>query len=238
MARSRQRPQVQLRLPPGDIGAVAVVLHGGKGRSHRAPQPWQAAVVRMAPIARAISRAGAPHGVAVATVLHRYRGWNGPEMSPVADARCALDIVRERCGDVPVVLVGHSMGGRTALHCADDPNVIGVVALAPWIEPGEPIAQLAGRQLVVLHGDRDRWTDPRASRVYVEQAATFTRAARIEMVGEGHSMLRRASLWHALAAGSVLAELGFTPQSDSGPDANTAQEALHRVAAGHVLLSV
>jgi len=36
-------------------------------------------------------------------------------------------------------LVGHSMGGRTALRCAADQAVVGVCALAPWIEPGEPV---------------------------------------------------------------------------------------------------
>ncbi|WP_438949092.1 LLM class flavin-dependent oxidoreductase, partial [Streptomyces harbinensis] len=37
-----------------------------------------------------------------------------------------------RLGPVPVVLVGHSMGGRAALRAAGHPAVTGVVALAPW----------------------------------------------------------------------------------------------------------
>ena len=76
-------------------------------------------------------------GLAVVSLRHCMRGWNGDLRSPVADARWALDQFRERFGDVDVALVGHSMGGRTALAVADDPSVRSVVALAPWIEPGD-----------------------------------------------------------------------------------------------------
>ncbi len=91
------------------------------------------------PFARALHRELGPQGVAVWSVRYRYRGWNGSAASPVADARAALDGVRRTHGQVPVVLLGHSMGARTALRVADDPLVRGVTALAPWLPDGEPV---------------------------------------------------------------------------------------------------
>src|SRR3954451_3412657 len=129
----------------------------------------------MAALQRAVTPAA--HAAGLSTWLLRYavRGWNGG--APVADARWALDEVRRELGDVPVVLLGHSMGGRTAVHVADDPSVVGVVALAPWLPAGEGIAALSGTPLVAAHGRRDHLTSARATRAYVERlAATGTRA--------------------------------------------------------------
>ena len=39
-------------------------------------------------------------------------GWNGPEASPVRDVNELLNELAGRFGRIPVVLVGHSMGGR------------------------------------------------------------------------------------------------------------------------------
>ncbi|MGR4852480.1 alpha/beta fold hydrolase [Streptomyces sp. LARHCF252] len=58
----------------------------------------------------------------------RSRGGSGH----ARDARRALGELARRAGDVPVVLVGHSMGGRAALRAADAPQVRAVPALAPW----------------------------------------------------------------------------------------------------------
>ncbi len=84
------------------------------------------AVLRMVPFAWALRNAGARRGVAVWRVRYRVRGWNGPAPSPVTDVENVLERVRLAYGiDVPVVLVGHSMGGRTALRVAGHPNVRG-----------------------------------------------------------------------------------------------------------------
>ena len=126
-------------------------------------------------------------------------------MSPVADARWALDEVRRRHGDVPVVLAGHSMGGRTALRVADDDSVRGVVALAPWLFDSEPVEQLAGRRVLIVHGTRDGVTSPRASRRYADRARAIT--DNIEYVairGETHAMLLRSRTWNRLTTNFVL----------------------------------
>ena len=159
----------------------------------------------MWPIARAVHRAGQNDGVAVWLVRYRYRGWNGEEMSPVPDVRWALDEVRRRYGEVPVVLAGHSMGGRTALRVAGDESVRGVVALAPWLPDGEPVDQLAGRRVLIAHGTRDRVTSPRASRRYYDRACAVTQDIEyVAIPGEAHAMLLRAGTWNRLTTQFVL----------------------------------
>jgi dienelactone hydrolase len=170
--RTGLHPGVKVLPAQGRTTAVAVLLHGGKADSYEESEPKHFSSLRMRPFARAIHAQGAKHGVAVWRVRYRVRGWNGPERSPVADARWALDEVRRRHGDVPVVLVGHSMGGRTAVHVLGDPNVVAIVALAPWL-PHEPVAGATGRDVLVAHGVVDRWTSRRA-RLWTDLAVGWT----------------------------------------------------------------
>src|SRR6185312_17284464 len=115
-----------------DPRALVVLLHGGRADS-TARAPRGVAYLRMLPFGRAARSAGP--GVGVWRLRYRYRGWNEPERHPVADARWALDRAAHVHPGVPVILVGHSMGGRVALHVATAPGVAGICALAPWIEP-------------------------------------------------------------------------------------------------------
>jgi alpha-beta hydrolase superfamily lysophospholipase len=154
----------------------------------------------MAPFARALHRWGGRRGVTVAMLRYRFRGWNGDDASPVADGLWALQRIRERYGGVPVVLVGHSMGGRTAFRLAGEPTVVGIVGLAPWLTAAEPVAGTAGRSVLVVHGTADRWTDPAASRAFVAAAleAGATDGAWVPLEGIGHFMLRRPWRWRTL----------------------------------------
>lgn len=206
---SDRRPGVSVVDPPAATTAVALVLPGGKARSEDPMSPRQLAAVRMRPFVQSLHRHGGRHGVAVWTVRYRYRGWNGSAASPVEDVRWALDEVRRRHGDVPVALVGHSMGGRTAIRAAGDGAVRSLVALAPWIEPGDPVAQVAGRAVLVAHGDMDVVTSPRASYRFAIAAAGVTApVARMTVRGDIHAMLVRWRTWHRLATGWTLAALG------------------------------
>jgi alpha-beta hydrolase superfamily lysophospholipase len=205
-------PRLAVRESRGETRAVVLVLHGGQEHSMDRAGDRQLAALRMLPFTTALRQAGRPYGVAVWNLGYRYRGWNGPEASPVPDARWALDQVRERHGDLPVVLVGHSMGARTALRVAGDPLVRGVAALAPWVPAGEPVEQLAGRRLLIMHGTRDTTTSPRASRAYAERAeAVAEDVVFVEVPGECHAMLRRPERWHRAAAGFTLSCLGHAP---------------------------
>jgi pimeloyl-ACP methyl ester carboxylesterase len=196
---------LKIRPAGGQTRAAVLVLYGGKARSRAPSRPWHLSAVRMTPFARALARSTAGSGTAVATLRYRVRGWNDPESAPVEDSRWALDQLRERFGPVPVVILAHSMGGRAALRVAGHPLVTGVVALAPWLPPGEPVDQLAGRRVRILHGTRDRWTDLAGSRAFTERARHAGLDVRLEELrGLGHFMLRRRRLWEGLGSHLVL----------------------------------
>ncbi|WP_314409376.1 alpha/beta hydrolase [Streptomyces sp. DSM 40484] len=185
--------------------AAVLFLHGGRSDSRAPSRPWHLAAVRMKPFVRAVARAIPDDDVLLAEVRYRVRGWNGGDADSLRDARRALEELQRLAPEVPVVLVGHSMGGRAALRAAGAPQVRGVLALAPWCPEGEPVAQLRDREVVVLHGDRDRVTDPRLSKAFVHRArAAGARATFVEMAGGDHAMLRNAGDWHRTAVSTVL----------------------------------
>ncbi len=195
-------PGWALRLPAtGDPRAVVLVLYGGKAVSHDRSSARHLSAARLVPVARSLHRRLEPLGVEVRMLRYRYRGWNRAEASPVSDAIWALAQIRDEHPGLPVVLVGHSMGGRAALRAAGDPSVVGVVALAPWCERGDPVDQLTGQRLRILHGSRDRWTDPRASQALAAAAEALGADVRWTDMGPvGHFMLRRARHWSAMTA--------------------------------------
>jgi pimeloyl-ACP methyl ester carboxylesterase len=195
-------PHLRVHTSRGDVRAIALVLHGGMSRSTRSVPPWSLAYLRMRPFVTALRRAGGDDGLAVASLRYLVRGWNGDLRSPVPDTQWALEQLRRRFGDVPVALIGHSMGGRAALAAADGPTVSTVVGLAPWIEAGDPVTPVTGRNLLILHGTRDRTTSPRASAQFAQAARSIARQVTyVTVEGDGHPMLRRPRVWHQLAAG-------------------------------------
>jgi pimeloyl-ACP methyl ester carboxylesterase len=195
-----------------------VVAHGGKEASTEPTTPIQLAVLRMVPVTRAIRNA--LDGAVIPVLQPRFtvQGWNGDAASPVDDLVVILDNIRARYGPVPVTLVGHSMGARAVLRAAGHSSVGAVVALAPWVPPGEPVAQLAGRRVLLAHGDRDRITSPGDTWAFAEWARGITKVTAIEVRTGEHTMLRRARLWHTLAADFVCASFGRVPFTlDTGP---------------------
>lgn len=223
--------------PDGDPKGIALVLHGGRATSTSAVRAGQLAVVRMAPFSASLRRAGHRHGLAVARMRYVVRGWNGSRQAPVADVRWVLDRLAERYPGVPVALVGHSMGGRAAIHAAGHPSVSTVVGLAPWIEADDPYRSVDGRDVLVLHGDGDRITSAKASAAWTRRAAAVAAsAAYVSVRGDGHAMLRRARLWHAVATGFVLAALRGAPPEHVGP--REAAEVVSKVLAGEASLVV
>ncbi|MCR6482756.1 lysophospholipase [Amycolatopsis sp. OK19-0408] len=196
---SEAEPAVSVWPARGGTEAVVLVLHGGAEHGTGTVPPWKLAYLRMVPIARALHRAGRHAGVEVRLLRNRRYGWNAPTLDPVDDARWALERIRAEHPGLPVVLVGHSMGGRVALRVADDPAVRGVCALAPWTPRGEPVEAVAGRSVLIVHGTRDRMTSPAESHAYAARAeAVAARVARFEIANEGHAMLRRSSVWTRL----------------------------------------
>lgn len=189
---------------PGTPRGVILMLHGGKDSSREVVDGRSASWRRCAAMQRAISRRAHEAGASTWLVRYRHRGWNGGS-GPVADARWALDEVRRELGEVPVVLLGHSMGGRTAVHVADDPSVRGVVGLAPWFPPGERVSALSGRHLLAAHGRSDKITSYRATAAYVDRARPFAASVELRDMGRvGHYMLRQVPAWNDIAVTGAL----------------------------------
>lgn len=201
-------PVLDVLEQPGTTRAIALVLHGGRATGTAPVRRSHLAVVRMAPFATALRRAGRQHGLAVARLRYLVRGWNGGRQSPVHDVRWALDRLSTRYPQLPIALVGHSMGGRAALYAAGHENVLAVIGLAPWVEPDDPYEQVGGRHVLVAHGNRDRVTSAANSAAWTRRAATVAASASYLTVRrERHAMLWRAPLWHALTTDYVLATL-------------------------------
>jgi alpha-beta hydrolase superfamily lysophospholipase len=145
------------------------------------------------------------------------RGWNGDQVSPAGDLSRLLDDIQNRYGGVPVVVAGHSMGARAALRAAGHPAVCAVAGLAPWLPPGEPVGQLAGRRVLLAHGSADTVTHPGDTWAYAGRARAVTAVRAVEIRGGDHPMLRRAKLWHAVAA--EFARVSFGLPAGPGPAA-------------------
>jgi dienelactone hydrolase len=191
----------------GQPRAVVLVLHGGRSRSRQPVRAWQVAVLRMVPFAGAVAASGKGR-IAVATLRYAVRGWNGAEQSPLADARLALDQIEAKYPGVPVGLLGHSMGGRVALHLADDQRVSAIVALAPWVEAQDRPRAHPGLHVLFMHGSLDRMTSPRASRAMAAAMTKLGADVSYESVkGDSHAMLRQASRWHREATAFLVSHL-------------------------------
>lgn len=191
--------------PTGAPRAVTLLMHGGTQRSHDPVSGRSASWRRMAAMQRRI--APRLHEAGVASWLLRYtaRGWNGSGTGPQEDAHWALEQVRASYGEVPVVLLGHSMGARTAAYVVGAPQVVGLVALAPWWQPEDPVRGLRGKHVVAAHGRADKITSARMTRAFLARAEGVASSTEyVDMGRVGHYMLRRVEMWNAAAADGVL----------------------------------
>jgi hypothetical protein len=186
--------------PAAGVTAVVVVVHGGQSESTAPTSPLQPAVLRMIPVAQAIRHTLRGSGAVVFRARLLVRGWNGEQASPVPDLSRILDDMSAKFGPVPLVLVGHSMGARAAIRVGGHPRVSAVAGLAPWLPPGEPVDQLTGRRVLLVHGNADGITPPCETWAYAERAREVTEVAAVEIRGGDHPMVRRARLWHEVAA--------------------------------------
>jgi len=189
-----------------------VIFHGGMVRSDLPEWVVDPGYLRVLWVYSHLIRTLALRRVVVSLVRNRVMGWNGLDgrtPDPVLDAREVLDRIVAADPDTPIVLVGHSMGGRTAVTVADHPNVVGVVALAPWIEPSDSVGPLAGRSLFIVHGAIDGSTSPAMSLGFARECrAAGVAVARVEMKGVGHAMIRRNRHIHAWTTAAAAAMLG------------------------------
>jgi alpha/beta superfamily hydrolase len=192
---------------PARPAGLVLVLHGGSAlRAGKPVSAAQLSVLRMIPIARRLSRAGRGQ-LAVFRLLNSHRGWDRGQ-SPVRDVGWALEqACRQSDGPLATCLVGHSLGGRAALLAASQPGVVSAVALAPWLYATDD-AELAGRQVLIVHGSSDRVADPAKSAAVARNlAGTADGLGYVLIRGGQHAMVRHGRRFTALAADFVVATL-------------------------------
>ncbi|KNB51625.1 dienelactone hydrolase [Streptomyces caatingaensis] len=230
MLQKTQRARAELGKPVGagrsgdSVNGVALLLPGGRATGRRRPPARPAAAQRR--LARRLERAGAGEGLATHPVRYRHRGWNGSAADPVHDALWAADEAVRRYGDVPVCLVGTDIGGRAALLAAGHPAVTCVVAIAPWLPEPEavldpdPVRQLKGRRVLLVHGTDDARTDPDLSYRLAERAKKVNRdVCRFEAHTDGHGLEQHRAEVAALAADFVRGSLFGHPYARPLTDA-------------------
>ncbi|MFJ8546520.1 alpha/beta hydrolase [Streptomyces sp. NPDC093586] len=207
------------------VSGVVLLLPGGDEVSGRRPSPLPpAAPVRA--LGRRLARAGRDEGLATHVVHYRHRGWNGAEAHLARDADWAAAEAVRRYGDVPVCLAGVGMGGRAALRAGGHEAVGCVLAIAPWLpdedttaEP-EPVKQLVGRQVLIVHGTHDRRSDPERSFRLASRAKKANRAVcRFEAHSDGHGLRHYRDEVVALAEDFVMGALFGRPFSRPVEDA-------------------
>ncbi|GGV75049.1 alpha/beta fold hydrolase [Streptomyces thermoviolaceus] len=198
---------------PAVVRGAVLLLPGGPEASARRPSPLRAAAL-LGTLGRRLALAGRADGLAVHVVHYRCRGWNGDRADPARDAAWAVEEAVRRYGDVPVCLAGHGMGGRAALRAGGHEAVRSVVAVAPWLpEEGtaadpEPVKQLTGRYVLIVHGTRDLRTDPELSFSFAARAKKANRnVCRFEVHTDGHGLREYRAEVTALTANFVRATL-------------------------------
>ena len=186
-----------LTLPDGrrQPAAIALLLHGGAEHGLVRTTKRTPPLLRMLAVGRSVER-NLGGRVGVATLRDAVRGYNGEQRSPVVDAQWALRRVRELYPDLPIALIGHSMGGRVALEVAGSEGVVAVVGMAPWIPRQYDVQPFLGRHTLLLHGRKDIVTDPRESAKLVARIRGAGGDARGIQLTDWHAMLLQARAWH------------------------------------------
>ncbi|MGC4960418.1 alpha/beta hydrolase [Gordonia sp. DT218] len=178
---------------------VVLVLPGGTDSSYRPFSPRQASALRMYPFTWSI-RARFGRSVCVRQVRYRVYGWNGRQNSPMPYARAALDDLERTHPGVPIVLIGHSMGGRVGARLAADRRVVGLLALAPWWQYADWHFIHDGVRVVAMHGTADERTYPRRTEKGVRELDARGVDATFVPVPDGdHAMLDHLRMWQGAA---------------------------------------
>lgn len=148
-------------------GALGGLLGPGHGLYHHLGESWAGRGVRFV-------RVG-------------YREPNNLDLC-AHDLACGVETARD-AGAERVVLFGHSFGGAAAIRAAVvmPASVVGVVTFATQSAGCEVAGALAGKPLLLFHGDRDELLPPDAS--YMVQAIAGAGEVVI-LPGDGHVLAK------------------------------------------------
>lgn len=166
----RHRPAISVAKPAAVVacgGAMGGVLGPGHGLYHRLGERWAARGVEFV-------RVG-------------YREPNNLDLC-AHDLACGVEIARD-AGAERIVVMGHSFGGAVAVRTAVimPVSVAGVVTFATQSAGCEVAGALAGRPLLLFHGDRDELLPPEASQVV---AAIAGHGEVVMLPGDGHLLAK------------------------------------------------
>ena len=157
--------------------------------------PRQLAVLRMRPFVRVAAprrtrrRPGRGAGALRRPRLERRAALAGRRRRARARrARRPLPRRADRTGRALHGRTGRDVRGRTRRTCGRS---------SAWRRGSSSATRsrtLAGRRVLIAHGDRDRMTSPRASAAYARAAEPYAESVTfVSIAGERHAMLRRAA---------------------------------------------
>jgi pimeloyl-ACP methyl ester carboxylesterase len=198
--------RITLVASKADFTSAVLVLPGGRPDSVARSHSWQLANLRVGLLARSLRRR-LGRGVEVRLVRYRVRGWNPGRLDALRDASTALNelLVRHKPSDI--VVVGHSMGARVAVHLAAGGDVGAVAALAPWWPAADADLVPVGCRLLTMHGTADTWTDPVAAQAQTARAhARGVDARWVPVEGAGHFLLRDYPRWNRVTGDFAMAQ--------------------------------
>lgn len=148
-------------------GAMGGMLGPGRALYHRLGERWAARGVPLLRIG--------------------YREPNNLDLC-AHDLACGVELVRDE-GAERVVVMGHSFGGAVAVRTAVvmPGSVVGVATFSTQSAGCEVAGALAGRPLLLFHGDRDELLPPESSWIVQAMAG----AGEVVMLpGDGHLLAR------------------------------------------------
>ena len=163
-------PRADVEPVPAAIVACGGAMGGLLGPGHGSYQRW--------------GTTWSERGVKVVRV--GYREPNNLDLC-AHDLACGVEMARD-AGAERVVVMGHSFGGAVAIRTAVvmPVSVVGVVTFATQSAGCEVAAALAGRPLLLFHGDRDELLPPESSHMVQAIAG----AGEVVMLQDGHLMAK------------------------------------------------
>lgn len=194
-----------------DTRGILLLLHGGPEKGTDPVNTTRGGFVEIEHLRNRVGSRVAQTGVATWSLQNGVTGWNDEQApAPVADARGALAEAQRDHPGVPVVLIGHSMGGRAAIQAADHQNVVGVVGLCPWVPNRQSPRPLRGKHLAIAHTRFEFFSECRPADVrrFASKAEGIATSIVVQDMGFDLHLMFFEERWHAFARNEGLRMLG------------------------------
>ncbi len=196
------RGAVDMRLHPAPLARAAVVLAGSSGGGFDSPaRDLYGRLAGELPLL----------GISVLRVGYRVPS----ELDEAAhDLLCGLVLLQER-GVRRMGLVGHAFGGAVVITAASRARTVATVVAMASHRGGRGVEALAGRSLLLIHGEDDTVLPPSWSRSLYDAAALPKRLHVLP--GAGHNLDEAHHEVFELVQSWLASELLETPARRSAP---------------------